>query len=136
VAGAAAGGLAAWYVALEIRRFWRGDVLRGGDVGDVGDGELYSYTVASLVGSAAMLYAAFAPRSVALRRVAMAGIALTIAKVFLIDMAGLTGLSCVAAFLGLGLALAGLAWADRRIAAQCGGRCGGGGPLDAPGGSG
>jgi uncharacterized membrane protein len=48
----------------------------------------------------------------------MAGIALTVAKVFLIDMAGLSGLLRVAAFLGLGLALAALAWLDRRIAAQ------------------
>ncbi len=82
------------------------------------DGELYSYTIAMLIASAGLLYAAFAQRSVTLRRVAMAGIGLTVAKVFLIDMGGLTGLLRVAAFLGLGLALAALAWLDRRIAAQ------------------
>jgi uncharacterized membrane protein len=109
------GALVALYFGLEIRRFWQGDNLANGGVTD---GELYSYTIAMLIASAGLLYAAFAQRSVTLRRVAMAGIGLTVAKVFLIDMGGLTGLLRVAAFLGLGLALAALAWLDRRIAAQ------------------
>ena len=49
---------------------------------------------------------------------AVAGIALTIAKVFVIDMNGLTGLIRVASFLGLGLSLAGLAWVVRVMNAQ------------------
>ena len=40
-------------------------------------------------------------------------IGLTIAKVFLLDAAGLTGLTRVFSFLGLGLSLAGLAWLNR-----------------------
>jgi uncharacterized membrane protein len=51
--------------------------------------------------------------STLLRRAAMAVIAVTIAKVFLIDAAGLTGLTRVFSFLGLGLSLAGLAWLNR-----------------------
>ena len=35
------------------------------------------------------------------------------AKVFLLDAAGLTGLTRVVSFLGLGLSLAGLAWLNR-----------------------
>lgn len=43
----------------------------------------------------------------------MAVIAVTVAKVFLIDASGLTGLTRVFSFLGLGLSLAGLAWLNR-----------------------
>lgn len=51
----------------------------------------------------------------------MAVIGLTVAKVFLIDAAGLSGLTRVASFVGLGLALAGLAWLNRWAAARQGG---------------
>ena len=111
------GALGALYVACEIRRFWRGDVLA---VPGTTQPELYSYTVAMLILSVALLFFAFARRSVTLRRVAMLGIALTIAKVFLIDMSGLTGLVRVASFLGLGLALAGLAWLNQRMTEEWG----------------
>lgn len=114
-AGWASGALATLYVGLEIRRFWHGDHLYGADVLD---GELYSYTVAMLIGATGLLFAAFFRRSSGLRQVAVAGIALTIAKVFLIDMSGLTGLIRVASFLGLGLSMAGLAWVVRMMNAQ------------------
>jgi len=55
---------------------------------------------------------------VAVRRLAMAGIGLTVAKVFLVDMSGLAGLFRVASFLGLGLSLAGLAWVNRLMTRQ------------------
>jgi uncharacterized membrane protein len=114
-----AGGFAALlgvaYVGLEIRRSWRGDVLAvPGTTGP----ELYSYTVAMLIGAVAGLFLAFARRSVLLRQIAMAGVALTIAKVFLLDMSGLSGLTRVASFLGLGLSLTGLAWINRRMTEQ------------------
>ena len=108
---------AGFYVALEIRRLWRGPDL---SVPDVTQPELYTYTVAMMAAALAALLLAFWRRSVILRRVGMAGVALTVAKVFLIDMAGLSGLIRVASFLGLGLALAGLAWLDRVMSAQWG----------------
>jgi len=108
---------ATYYVVLEIRRFWRGDTLA---VSGTTDAELYSYTVALLLSSIIALFVAFARRSVMLRRVAVFGVGLTIAKVFLIDMAGLAGLMRVASFLGLGLSLAGLAWINRRMTEQWG----------------
>ncbi|KGM88566.1 putative membrane protein [Roseovarius mucosus DSM 17069] len=114
VAGA---GYGAWYLALEIRRLWQGDDL---SVPGVSDGELYSYTVALILVSVMLLGLALVRRSETLRRVAMAGVALTVAKVFLVDMAGLSGLVRVASFLGLGLSLAGLAWLNRRIAEHMG----------------
>jgi uncharacterized membrane protein len=109
--------LIALYVGLEIRRFWRGDFL---GVDGTTQPELYSYTVALLLTGAALLYQAIARRSATLRRVAMAVIALTIAKVFLIDASGLSGLTRVFSFLGLGLALAGLAWLNRWAAGRQG----------------
>ena len=106
----AGSGLLAFYAGLEIRRFWQGDWL--GAPG-VEQGELYSYTLAMMVLGAGLLYQAIAKRSDGLRRLAMAVIGLTVAKVFLLDAAGLTGLTRVVSFAGLGLSLAGLAWLNR-----------------------
>ncbi len=110
-----AGMMVAGYVALEIRRFWQGEEIARNAVSQ---GELYSYTVAMMLGSVGMLLFAFSRRPNILRKLAMAGIALTIAKVFLLDMSGLTGLVRVASFLGLGLALSGLAWLNRAMSAR------------------
>ena len=107
VAGA---GFLALYAGLEIRRFWQGPTLS--NFGTT-QGELYTYTVALLLLGGAALYQAIASRSPLLRRVGMGIIGLTIAKVFLIDISGLSGLTRVAAFLALGLSLAGLAWLNR-----------------------
>lgn len=100
--------LAVLYLGLEIRRFWWGDDVRA--VLGVRQEELYTYTIAMMLIGAGLLAAALTRHSALLRRVAMAVIALTIAKVFLLDAAGLTGLTRVLSFLGLGLSLAGLAW--------------------------
>ncbi len=114
--GTVASALAAFYVALEIRRFWQGDKIAA--YREASDGELYSYTIAMLLVSVGLLFFAFSKRSDLIRKAAMVGIGLTIAKVFLIDMSGLTGLTRVASFLGLGLSLSGLAWVSRRMTLQ------------------
>ncbi|MEO9824058.1 MAG: DUF2339 domain-containing protein [Paracoccaceae bacterium] len=103
------------YVALSIRHFWRGPDL---SLTGFTDPELYSYTLAMLLASAGMLIVAFWKRAVWLRKLAMASIALTIAKVFFVDMAGLSGLLRVVSFMGLGLALLALTWLDRVMSAQ------------------
>ena len=102
--------LAALYIVLEIRRYWQGDWIGGSSVMQ---GELYSYTVALMLLGAGLLYQAIARHSDGLRKIAMAVIALTVAKVFLWDASGLSGLTRVVSFLGLGLSLAGLAWLNR-----------------------
>lgn len=107
--------LTALYAGLEIRRLWRGPDL---SVPGVTQPELYSYTLALMAVGAALLYQAIARRSRPLRRAAMAVIGLTIAKVFLIDISGLTGLTRVFSFLALGLSLAGLAWLNRWAAGR------------------
>ena len=104
--------LTALYLGLEIRRFWQGDYLGGPDVTQ---GELYSYTLALMLLGAGLLYQAVARRSNLMRRLAMAVIGLVVAKVFLIDASGLTGLTRVVSFAGLGLSLAGLAWLNRWV---------------------
>lgn len=108
--GGVGAGLILLYAGLEIRHIWRGAWLGGGAVGQ---GELYTYTVALMALGGGLLYQAIATQSVRLRRVAMAVIGLTAAKVFLIDASGLTGLTRVFSFLALGLSLAGLAWLNR-----------------------
>lgn len=107
VVGVALGAL---WLALEIRRFWQGPDLSGPGVTQA---ELYTYTVALLVIGVTLLWQAIARRSGLLRRVAMGVIAVTVAKVFLIDASGLSGLMRVFSFLALGLSLAGLAWLNR-----------------------
>lgn len=109
VFGAALGAL---YLGLEIRRFWRGDWLGAPGVTQA---ELYTYTLALMLLGAGLLYQAVATRNATLRRLAMLEIAFVIAKVFLIDASGLTGLTRVVSFLGLGLSLAGLAWLNRWV---------------------
>lgn len=111
----AAGVFAAAWVALEIRWFWRGAEIDGWGFTQP---ELYSYTVALLMAGAGLLYQALARRSRLLRRLAMTVIAITVAKVFLVDVSGLTGLLRVFSFLALGLALAGLAWLNRWAAGR------------------
>ena len=110
VAGAAIS--ATLYGALEIRRLWHGSDLT--DPG-VMDGELYAYTIAMLSTGAVILLLALWKKSAVLHKIAIAIIGLTIAKVFLIDMSGLEGLTRVLSFLALGLALAGLALLNRWI---------------------
>lgn len=117
VLGIAAAALACQWLGLAIRHLWRGPDL---DVAGVTQPELYTYTVALLLIGAGLLYRAIARRSVALRRLAMSVIALTVAKVFLVDASGLTGLIRVFSFLALGLSLAGLAFLNRWAAGRAG----------------
>lgn len=118
------GALAVFWVFLAIRHAWRGDDMAGFAMSD---GELYSYTVALLVAAAGCLASAFVRRSEPLRKAAMGVLALAIAKVFLVDMAGLTGLVRVFSFLALGLSLAGLALVNRWLAGALAAQ-----PSDAP----
>jgi len=76
--------------------------------------ELYTYSIAWLVFGVALMVAGFARGAAALRHAGMGLVCLVVAKVFLIDMAGLQGLLRVASFLGLGVSLMGLGYAYRR----------------------
>ncbi|MEY4983961.1 MAG: hypothetical protein RIR62_2227, partial [Pseudomonadota bacterium] len=118
-------GMLAVYAVLAIRHIWQGpDLSRAGTT----QAELYSYTVALIALGGGLLWQGIARRSIALRRAAMAVIGLAVAKVFLVDAAGLAGLMRVFSFLALGLSLAGLAWLNR----WAGQRAGASGPQAPP----
>jgi uncharacterized membrane protein len=80
-----------------------------------GDAELYAYSGAWLVLAGCLLALGIRQRLPALRLGALALIAVTIGKAFLVDMSGLEGLWRVLSFLGLGLALIALGWVYRRF---------------------
>ena len=105
--------LTAHWAVLAIRHAWRG----GGDMAleaGVARGEMLTYTVALLVLGAAVFFRGLATGRAPLRRAGTVLLGLVAAKVFLVDAAALRGLGRVAAFVALGLSLAGLAWLDRR----------------------
>jgi uncharacterized membrane protein len=105
------------WAGLAIRHAWQGPILSAPSVREP---ELYSYTIALIALGAGLLWRAIATRSAPLRMLAMGVIALTAAKVFLLDAAGLVGLLRVFSFLALGLALAGLAFLNRWAASHTG----------------
>lgn len=107
----------ALYLGLQIRHFWRGPYL---SVPGTTQPELYSYTIALLLLAAVLTWQALSLGSRPLWRLAMAGMGLTIAKVYLLDAAGLTGLTRVFSFLVLGLVLVGLAALNRVAQARTG----------------
>ena len=77
--------------------------------------ELYAYSIVWLLFGVALLALGFWRNVAALRHAGMILVCLVVAKVFLIDMAGLKGLLRVVSFLGLGAALLGLGYAYRRF---------------------
>ncbi len=107
-----AGALSVLWLFCVIRHFWQGpDAMELGR--GMGQGELYSYTVALLVSGAVLFYQSMASGSALMRRAGLLVIGLAVAKVFVIDISGLGGLVRVFSLLVLGLSLAGLAWLNR-----------------------
>jgi uncharacterized membrane protein len=109
----AAAVLAFAYVSLEVRHFFDPGFARGWQWAD--GIELYAYSFVWLLFGVALLAAGFWREAPALRHAGMALVCIVVAKVFLIDMAGLKGLLRVLSFLGLGAALLGLGYAYRRF---------------------
>jgi uncharacterized membrane protein len=92
----------------EVRRFWHGPTIhldRGTEVG-----ELYTYTVIMLIATVTAVALAITRKNPVLRKVGLALAALTAAKVFLWDTAGMQGLARATVFIALGLTLAGVGW--------------------------
>jgi uncharacterized membrane protein len=110
---AAASILAFVYVSLEVRHLFDPGFERAG-FGANGL-ELYTYSIVWLLFGVALLAVGFLRGAAALRHAGMALVCVVVAKVFLIDMAGLQGLLRVFSFLGLGAALVGLGYAYRRF---------------------
>jgi uncharacterized membrane protein len=101
----------AW-VTLEIRHLFHDKVgLFGGST----EAEWYAYSVAWLAFAGAMLAFGLVYRSEWLRRLGLVGVAFVVGKVFLSDMAELSGVLRALSFIGLGGALVGLGYAYRRL---------------------
>ncbi|MDO6823053.1 DUF2339 domain-containing protein [Marinobacter sp. 1_MG-2023] len=104
------------FTALEIRQLWQGSDMAFWF--GMTEGELYTYSVVGMLYAiAAIIYSTvYSAKSahIMLYKAGMALLGMVIGKIFLLDMAGLQGLWRVAAFMGLGLALLGLAWMYRK----------------------
>ena len=112
IASAAAVGLALIYLGLEVRTLFHGAVLTRGVTSDA---EQYTYSAVWLIFGVLLLVAGFLLRSQPARLASAAVVALTIAKVFLVDMAGLTGIFRALSFIGLGAVLVGIGWLYQRM---------------------
>lgn len=102
------------WITLQIRQFFHPDrmVPHGAPIEDA---ELWAWSGAWLVYGIGLMIQGIRSGHRLLRLSALGVIGLVCAKVFLIDMSGLTGLWRVLSFLGLGLALIGLGTVYRRF---------------------
>ncbi|WP_339643364.1 DUF2339 domain-containing protein [Jannaschia helgolandensis] len=104
--------LAGVWAVLTIRHFWQ-----GADRMSIWKGamqpEITTYTIALLILGAALFYQGVARRSDLWRRAGTAVLAVTMLKVFLIDVWSLDGLLRVGALIALATAMGGLAWLYR-----------------------
>ncbi|MGE5268229.1 MAG: DUF2339 domain-containing protein [Thiohalocapsa sp.] len=101
----------AW-VTLEIRHAFHAKVEL---FAASSEAEWYTYSVAWLLFAAAALAAGLVRQNRWLRQAGLIGLGLVIAKVFLSDMAELSGVLRALSFLGLGGALVALGYAYRRL---------------------
>ena len=104
--------LALGYFTLEVRRLFHGPILSDGLTVDA---EQYTYSAVWLTFGVVLLIAGFLLASRPARMASAAVVALTIAKVFLIDMSGLTGIFRALSFIGLGIVLVGIGWLYQRL---------------------
>ena len=112
IASAVAVGLAVIYLGLEVRTLFHGPVLtRGG----TSDAEQYTYSAVWLIFGVLLLVAGFFLRLQPARLASGAVVTLTIAKVFIFDMGGLTGIFRALSFIGLGAVLIAIGWFYQRI---------------------
>jgi uncharacterized membrane protein len=100
------------YITFEIRRLYHGPVLIGGVTSDV---EQYTYSIAWLAFGVLLLGIGILVNSQRARLASAVVIALTIAKVFLIDLSTLTGAYRALSFMGLGLVLVAIGWFYQKV---------------------
>jgi uncharacterized membrane protein len=128
VAATAAVALAIGYLTLEVRTLYHGAILTHGATTDP---EQYTYSAVWLIFGVALLVGGFLLRSQPIRMASAAVVTLTIAKVFLVDMAGLTGIFRALSFIGLGVVLVGIGWLYQRLLFPADGRAITSGPTGA-----
>jgi len=111
VAAITAVTLALFYLTLEVRRLFHGPILAG----PITDAEQYSYSTAWLAFGIVLLAVGFILRSQPARFLALGVVALTIAKVFIIDTASISGIYRALSVIGLGVVLLGIGWLYQRL---------------------
>jgi uncharacterized membrane protein len=111
VAAITAVTLGLFYLTLEVRRLFHGPMLAGA----VSDAEQYSYSTAWLLFGIVLLAVGFGLRSQPARMLALGVIALTVAKVFIIDTASISGIYRALSVIGLGIVLLGIGWLYQRL---------------------
>ena len=99
-------------LTLEIRHLFQGSQIAFGRTGDL---EWYSYSLGWLLYAGLLLAAALATRIPALRYASLVIVLVTVGKVFLFDMAALTGLYRALSFIGLGGTLVGIGYLYQRF---------------------
>ncbi len=106
-------GLALAYLTLEVRRLYHGADMHVPMT--VGDAEQYTYSAVWLAYGVVLLLAGILFRTQSVRLASAAVIAITVAKVFLVDLSGLTGIYRALSFIVLGLVLVGIGWLYQRL---------------------
>lgn len=99
-------------ITLEVRHHFQGPVLSHWGVSDA---EWYAYSAAWLGLSGVLLALGIRAQSAALRYGSLGVLVLTVGKVFLFDMAALTGLYRAGSFVGLGLCLIAVGYLYQRF---------------------
>jgi uncharacterized membrane protein len=105
--------LALSYLTLQVRRFYQGPEL--GLIYRTSDAELWTYSAIWLLFGVLLLLAGILLRSQPARMASAAVVLLTVAKVFLYDLAGIGGVWRALSFIGLGLVLVGIGWTYQRL---------------------
>jgi uncharacterized membrane protein len=100
------------YLTLEVRTLFHGSILKGGIMSDAED---YTYSAVWLAFGVALLIVGIVLKSQPARLASAAVVILTIAKVFLHDLAGVQGIFRALSFIGLGLVLMGIGWLYQRL---------------------
>ena len=96
-----------------IRQYWQGALIYLDKA--TSDAELYSYSIIWLLLGALVVIAGHLKQQLLLQKVGLGILGAVIVKVFLIDMASLTGLFRAVSFIGLGLSLVGLSWLFQKL---------------------
>ena len=96
-----------------IRQYWQGPYIylsKGAS-----NAELYSYSIIWLILGAGTFILGHLKNQLLIQKIGLGVLAAVIVKVFLIDMANLTGLLKALSFIGLGLSLVGLSWLFQKL---------------------
>jgi uncharacterized membrane protein len=112
VAAVTAVVLALMYLSLQVARIYQGPNL---SVGPVTGAEGYTYSAVWLGFGVLLLIVGIALRSQPVRLCSAAVVLATVIKVFMLDMAGLTGIWRALSFIGLGLVLIGIGYLYQRL---------------------